>query len=95
MKLVVSPKLKEDFESYYLYYKKINHTLAVKFKNELKQAKIDIKAIKFFEIRYKNIRCYPLNKFPFMIHFVVEENTIYLLALIHTSRNPTETWINY
>lgn len=41
-------------------------------------------------IRYATIRCSLIRKFPFLIHFTVDEEhaivTIY--AVIHTSRNP-------
>jgi ABC-type uncharacterized transport system ATPase subunit len=43
-----------------------------------------------FAIRYKEIRCALVNKFPYMIHFHinVEDRTVEILAVISTNRNP-------
>jgi hypothetical protein len=43
-----------------------------------------------FAIKYDNIRCICIKKFPFLIHYRVNEETkaIKVEALIHTSRNP-------
>jgi len=44
-------------------------------------------------IRYDNIRCIPLKKFPYMVHYSVTENTkeVQIFAVIHCHRNP-EIW---
>jgi plasmid stabilization system protein ParE len=41
-------------------------------------------------IRYKQIRCLLVKKFPYMAHFYINEqtSTIEVLAVISTSRNP-------
>lgn len=43
-----------------------------------------------FAIRYKEIRCMLINKFPYMVHFYLnfETSTIEILAIIDTDRNP-------
>lgn len=43
-----------------------------------------------FVIRYKDIRCLVVKKFPYMVHFYVntQTSTIIVLAIISTSRNP-------
>jgi mRNA-degrading endonuclease RelE of RelBE toxin-antitoxin system len=44
-------------------------------------------------IRYKNVRCAKLKKFPYMIHFRIlqEHNIIEIIAVYSTHRNP-EIW---
>lgn len=46
-----------------------------------------------FAIRYDDIRCLPINKFPYMIHYRIdiEHRLVKIEALFHTSRNP-EVW---
>ena len=41
-------------------------------------------------IRYKNVRCVLIKKFPFLIHFVADEanKIVDVFAIIHTSRSP-------
>jgi plasmid stabilization system protein ParE len=42
-------------------------------------------------IRYKEIRCLLVTKFPYLAHFYINEETktVEVLAVISTSRNPT------
>ncbi|HSV77000.1 MAG TPA: type II toxin-antitoxin system RelE/ParE family toxin [Bacteroidales bacterium] len=46
-----------------------------------------------FEIKYDNIRCMRIEKFPYMVHYRVNEQTktVKVEAMLHTSRNP-ENW---
>jgi len=46
-----------------------------------------------FGIRYANVRCMLIKKFPFLVHFTIDEvnNTVNIFALLHTSRIP-EIW---
>jgi mRNA-degrading endonuclease RelE of RelBE toxin-antitoxin system len=61
------------------------------------QVKKQINALKkdpyIFSIKYKEIRCKKIDKFPFMIHYKINEElkTVYIFAIFHTSRNP-EIW---
>lgn len=43
-----------------------------------------------YAIRYKEIRCMVIKKFPYMAHFYInnENNTVEVLAVISTDRNP-------
>lgn len=45
-------------------------------------------------IRYKQIRCLMVKKFPYMVHFYINEEakTVEVLAIISTGRNP-ELWL--
>jgi len=43
-----------------------------------------------FAIRYKEIRCMLVKKFPYMVHFYINSQTftVEILAVISTDRNP-------
>lgn len=43
-----------------------------------------------YAVRYKEIRCLLIKKFPYMLHFYInnESNTVEVLAVISTSRDP-------
>ena len=41
-----------------------------------------------FQLIYKNIRRALTERFPYGIFYVFEHDTIYVLAIVHTSRNP-------
>lgn len=46
-----------------------------------------------YAIRYDDIRCMKLKKFPYMVHYRIDESVslVRVEALFHTSRNP-EIW---
>lgn len=41
-----------------------------------------------FKTTYKNIKRAFLKRFPYGVFFIIEGNTIYILAIVHTSRSP-------
>jgi mRNA-degrading endonuclease RelE of RelBE toxin-antitoxin system len=43
-----------------------------------------------YAIRYADVRCVLVKKFPFMVHFTINEkkNLVEVFAVYHTSRNP-------
>lgn len=45
------------------------------------------------QIIYKKIRRALTDRFPYGVFYVIEKNTIYILAIIHLSRNPN-IWKN-
>jgi len=45
-----------------------------------------------FQKRYKNLHIYFITRFPYGIHYLIEENTIKVLGIFHTSKNP-QSWI--
>jgi plasmid stabilization system protein ParE len=57
---------------------------AIKHINSLK------KDPQLFAIRYNEIRCIVIKKFPYMAHFYIndENNTVEVLAVISTDRSP-------
>ncbi|MCC8425398.1 type II toxin-antitoxin system RelE/ParE family toxin [Mucilaginibacter sp. UR6-11] len=42
-----------------------------------------------FQKRYKDLRIYFIDRFPYGIHYLVDENTIKVFGVFHTSRSPT------
>ena len=42
-------------------------------------------------VRYHDVRCMTIKKFPFLVHYIIEDTsaTVKIFAVIHTSRNPT------
>ena len=45
---------------------------------------------KIYAVRYRQIRCAIVKKFPYMVHFFVNEDnkTVEVMAVFSTSRNP-------
>ena len=59
-------------------------------KTVIKQIEALAENPQIFAIRYKEIRCMLVNKFPYMVHFYLnsKNSTIEVLAIIGTDRNP-------
>lgn len=76
-----------DFNDGISFYDKISSDLADRFHTELiaKIEEIEMNP-KHFQIRYRNVRIAHLIKFPFSIHFFVEENIIYIVKILHQKR---------
>jgi len=41
-----------------------------------------------FPFDYKNIKKARMDRFPFIVYFVLEESACYILGIFHSSRNP-------
>jgi len=65
--------------------------LGLKFQ---KNARLQINSLKhnahIFAVRYNSVRCVLVKKFPFLIHYIIDEDSrvVNVYAIIHTSRNP-------
>lgn len=91
-KLIVKPFAELDVTESANWYNKVRDGLGNEFLLIL-DAKINSihrNPIKF-PIIFKNIRRALTERFPFGIFFIVENDIIYILAILHTSRSP-KTW---
>lgn len=73
------------------WYKKQKSGLGKSFQiSAIKQINSFNKNPQIYTIRYKEIRCALVKKFPYMVHFYINDdnNTVEVLAVISTSRNP-------
>jgi hypothetical protein len=80
MRLIINKRQKGLGKKFYL-----------DFKTCLKALEIN----PYYQIRYDSIRCFPSKKFPFMIHFRVDETAklVSVEAVISTHMNPEEEWL--
>jgi len=92
IKLIIKPLAEIDAKEAMLWYNDKLEGLGREFLLSL-DAKINAiqRNPKQFPIKYKNIRRALIDRFPYGIFYIVKNNTIYILAIIHTKRNPT-TW---
>ena len=76
------------------WYNKRVPNLGSRFQKAIKQQILKLKNNAYnYNLRYSDVRCMPINKFPFMVHFIINElnKTLIVFAVIHTSRSP-EVW---
>jgi plasmid stabilization system protein ParE len=46
----------------------------------------------YYEKRYQDVRIHFIDRFPFGIHYLIEENTVRIFGIFHTRKNPSD-WI--
>jgi toxin ParE1/3/4 len=75
------------------WYENQTKGLGKKFYHSVQKRYKTIQQNPYFQIRYDDVRCLPLEKFPYLIHFVVEEERkrVVILGIICTHRDP-KTW---
>lgn len=89
-KIKIDRRALKDIQDIIEYYESKSIGLGVKFENELDIFIDTLSRNPLFQIRYEKVRCLPLRKFPFMIHYTVDESkcTVFIHAVFHTSRSP-------
>jgi len=85
----------QDLQTIVDYYNNAKSGLGNQFyKSFQKQSKLLKNDCLFYEIRYSNVRCVKIGKFPFLIHYAVNElnKEVFIHAVIGMKQNPDETW---
>ncbi len=94
-KVIIVERADLEIEEAYLYYENIQEGLGIRFVLEYEKYLKTLKNIPFFEQRYQAVRILPLKKFPYSIHFSVDElqRTVTIHAVICDYQNPETTRI--
>jgi hypothetical protein len=86
----LEPDVFNDVQEAILYYDKQQIGLGIRFFQSVSSAIETLSLNPFYQIKYDNVRCFLVKPFPYIIHFIVDENDrkVIILAIIHTSANP-------
>jgi plasmid stabilization system protein ParE len=90
-KVKIDPEALADIQEITDWYNEAQEGLGKRFqKTVIRHINSLNKDPQIYAIRYKEIRCVLIKKFPYMAHFYINDknNTIEVLAVISTSRNP-------
>ena len=89
LKLILKPLAEIEITEAAIWYNFQRDGLGEEFLLALEAKFNEIKRNPYqFKIIYKNVRRAFPNRFPYGIFFITEETIIYILAIVHTSRNP-------
>lgn len=89
MRIEFSLKALNDVKEILEYYDSLNSTLPIRFLDRVEQAKDRIiNTEKGFEIKYKNVRTLLLKQFPYHLHYVLKDDKIIIIAVLHSRINP-------
>ncbi len=88
-------RVRHDVLEAVFYYNSKAPGLGKRFYQQVKNGYAYIRQSPFFQVRYNGIRCLPLDKFPYMIHYSVDETegVITIKAIINCYQNPDTKWL--
>jgi toxin ParE1/3/4 len=94
-KIRIDSRAVNDIQQQVIYYNEQVPELGKHFFISVDAGLTLLKTAPFFQIRYDKVRCLPVKKFPFMIHFTIDESKriVFIHGIIHTSLNPKKYWI--
>ena len=90
-KVKIEPEALTDIQDITDWYNEAQKGVGKRFQNTvIKQINSLSKNPHIYAVRYKEIRCMIVKKFPYMVHFYInhENNSVEVLAVISTDRNP-------
>lgn len=90
-RLIISTEAKEDIQAAAFWYENRRLGLGKQFTQNIRAQSLAIRQNPgIFALRYDKVRTAVLEKFPYMIHFSVDEagKTIIILGVFHTSQDP-------
>ncbi len=92
-RVLIEPLALKDIRRAIDYYENEQAGLGDKLKNELDTYLEILGKTPHFRKRYDKVHCLPLKKFPFIIHYTINEakKIVIVRAVFHTSLNP-ERW---
>lgn len=93
-KMIVAPEVRYDIREAKLWYKEKSPLLPARFAEEVRSViRLIGERPLTHAVRYRNVRIANLKVFPYAVHYLVEEDTIVILAIFHTSIDPKK-WKN-
>ena len=92
-RIIVFKRAELEVDEISEYYESITTGLGVKFYTEYRNHVNTLKRMPFFEVKYEEIRKLPLKKFPYTIHFTINEfdKIVSIQAVTCDYQNPENT----
>ncbi len=88
-KLIIKPFAEADAAEAAIWYQNLREGLGEEFLMELEVAFDAIRRNPYhFQLIDKNIRRTLTKRFPFAIFYVVDSDTVFILAILHIRRSP-------
>ncbi|RAJ22400.1 type II toxin-antitoxin system RelE/ParE family toxin [Pedobacter cryoconitis] len=85
-KIKVFPEALTDIQKATDWYNEQSYGLGTRFQKQvIKQIGKLNNTAEVYKIRYSDVRCMIIKKFPFMVHFLIEDESVVIFAILHTS----------
>ncbi len=92
-RIILTQRARQDIQASIKWYNSKQKGLGKRFHAFLKEAISNIENTPRFQVRYDDVRCLKVKRFPYLIHYIIEDETVYILAIISTHQNPDEHWL--
>ena len=89
-KVVIEPRAILDIQDAIDYYDSKHNGLGTYFFQVIEEHILTLTKSTFFQIRYKDYHGFPIQKFPFILLYYIDEKLkiIYIMSVFNTSLNP-------
>ena len=86
----IQPEVKSDIQEAVNWYNEQEKSIGGQFFTSVQDHIERLETNPFFHLRYDNVRCMPMKKFPYIIHFTVDEakNQVTIHGVLSTHRDP-------
>ncbi len=90
--IILEPDALIDIQDAIDYYENEQSGLGIKFEQALNKLFLSLEKSPFYAVRYDEVLCLPMKKFPYMIHYTLNEPNFNFVvrAVLHTSLNPAK-----
>jgi hypothetical protein len=94
--IILYPEAILDIQEGIDYYKLVSIELGKKFLFQINNTLSELKQFPFYEIRYDNVRMKKVKVFPYVIHFVVDEekNLVEMYGVKFALQSPESSWFS-
>lgn len=87
--LKIAQEAEDDILEAYVWYEKQNPGLGEEFLENLSQVyQAILRNPETYRFRFKKVRAYVVDRFPYLILYILEVNDVKVIAVFNTSRNP-------
>ena len=96
-KIVLYDDAITDFNKVLDYYRNISPPVVKKFHSSVNTTFNELKKNPFYQIRYDNFRLKLIKKFPYLLHFIVDEKktrTVFVYGIRSSHQNPDTSYFH-
>lgn len=90
--VVFKPEAELEIIDAFQWYEEQSFGLGGEFLRSVKQGEAVLSRNPFlYQLQYKDVRCAFLRRFPYALHYIIENDSVFVLACFHFRRDP-KSW---